>query len=249
MKMEDLRGNLEIDGMGTCGGGEFDTVSICGIGTITSNISAKKIDVDGVGKFQGLVESDEIKVAGTASFKDEVKTNLFKVDGKGSVEKDISAKEVFIAGISSFKGNLKSEGIKIEGMCKVKGNCEAEVFDLEGQVKIGGQLNGDAIRINTFFKSEINEIVGSVIDIKRSGNIVADLFSNILGSVSPSNLAVNTIEGDGISIDYTNARTVRGENIVIGEHCEIGLIEYSGSLKQHPRAKVGETRKLDGKEG
>ena len=247
--MENLKGNLNIDGMGTSTGGEFDTINICGMGTITGKVLASKIDVDGAGKFQESVISDEIKISGTASFKDEVKTELLKIDGNGSVAKDTIAKEVFIAGIANFYENLKSEGIKIEGMCTIKGDCEAEVFDVEGQIKINGQLNADAIRINTFFKSEINEVVGSAIEIKRSGNVVTETLSKVLDTVRVNNLAVNTIEGDSISIDYTDARAVRGEHVVIGEHCNVGLVEYSGSLKQHPRAKVGETCKMDGKEG
>ena len=247
--MENLKGNLNIDGMGTSAGGEFDTINICGMGTITGKVLASKIDVDGAGKFQESVMSDEIKIAGTASFKNEVKTEFLKIDGNGSVAKDTIAKEVFIAGIANFHKNLKSEGIKIEGMCTIKGNCEAEVFDCEGQIKINGQLNADAIRINTFLKSEINEVVGSAIEIKRSGNAVTEVISKVLDTVLINNLAVNTIEGDSISIDYTDARVIRGEHVVIGEHCDVGLIEYSGSLKQHPRAKVGETHKMDGKEG
>jgi len=247
--MENMRGNLNIDGMGTSAGGEFDTINICGMGTVTGKVLASKIDVDGAGKFQDSVISDEINVAGTASFKGEVKTELLKIDGNGTIAKETFAKEVFIAGIANFHKNLKSEGIKIEGMCTIKGDCAAEVFDVEGQIKIGGQLNGDAIRINTFYKSEINEIVGSAIDIKRSGNVVTEILSKVLDTVRINNLAVNTIEGDSISIDYTDARVVRGEHIVIGEHCDVGLVEYSASLKQHPRAKVGETRKMDGKEG
>ena len=247
--MENLKGNLNIDGMGTSAGGEFDTVNINGMGTITGKVLSSRIDVDGVGKFQESVVSDEIKISGTASFKDEVTTEVLKIDGDGRVAKDTIAKEVFVAGMANFHRNLKSEGIKIEGMCTIKGDCESEVFDVEGQIKINGQLNADAIRINTFFKSEINEIVGSAIEIRRSGNVVTEIISKVMDTVGVNNLAVNTIEGDNISIDYTDARIIRGEHIVIGEHCDVGLVEYSGSLKQHPRAKIGETRKMDGKEG
>jgi cytoskeletal protein CcmA (bactofilin family) len=247
--MENLVGNLNIDGMGTSGGGEFDTINIRGMGTITGKVKAGSIDVDGAGKFQDQVICDEINISGTSSFKDEVKTELFKVNGNISVAGDISATEVFIAGIAHFEGTLKSEGIKIEGKCTIKENCESEVFDVEGQIKIGGQLNADAIRINTYYKSEINEIVGSAIEVKRSGNIVTETIAKVLDTVFVNNLAVNTIEGDSISIDHTNARVVRGENIVIGENCDVELIEYTDTLKQHPRAKVGEARKMERKEG
>ena len=247
--MENLKGNLHIDGMGTSAGGEFDTINIDGIGTITGKVLASKVDVDGAGKFQETVISDEINVAGTANFKDEITTQLFKADGMVNVTGDTTATEVFIAGKANFGGSLKSEGIKIEGLCDIRGDCETEVFDLEGRIKINGQLNGDAIRINTFYKSEIGEIVGSAIEVKRSSNVVSQVFAKVFDIVSDNNLAVNTIEGDNISIDYTDARVVRGEHIVIGEHCNIQLVEYTGSFKQHPRAKIGESRKIERKVG
>ena len=243
--MEQLRGNLQIDGMGTSAGGEFNEVVINGMGTISSEVHAGKIDVNGMGTFGGAVTSDVIKVAGTANFKELVTTEHLKIMGTANLSSDVQAVEVFVEGNADFHGSLKSEGIKIEGKCKIKGDCETEVFEGVGQIKISGQLNGDAIRINTYFKSEVYEIVGSAIEIKRSGNSVTEILSKVFDSVFSNNLAVNTIEGDGISIDYTNARVVRGEDIVIGEHCEIDLVEYSGTLKQHPRSKVRETRKIE----
>ncbi|UAL52221.1 MULTISPECIES: hypothetical protein [Metabacillus] len=53
------------------------------------------------------------------------------------------------------------------------------------------------------------------------------------------------IEGDNIQLDFTKAKLVRGNHITIGENCEIGMIEYTGTLEVHPKASVQESNKIN----
>ena len=53
-----------------------------------------------------------------------------------------------------------------------------------------------------------------------------------------------SIEGDEIIIEHTNAKTVTGRNVKIGEKCEIGLVQYSESIEISPKAKIGRCEKI-----
>jgi hypothetical protein len=57
-------------------------------------------------------------------------------------------------------------------------------------------------------------------------------------------LVTDTIEGDDIYLEYVKAKVVRGNNIEIGPDCEIDLIEYKNTLKQHESSRVGNSRKV-----
>jgi len=242
--MEQTKGNLRIDGMFTSEGGEYEKIVINGQGTVTSNVQADCIKVNGIGNFQGNVNSGTIIISGMATIKEGVVADELKVSGMATIEGDVETDKLKIEGKTTIQGNVESDEVKIEGKATIHGDCETETFKMEGQIKIKGQLNAESIHINSVLKSEIHEITGSSIQIVRDTNPITSVVTKALDMVFTNNLAVNTIEGDQIELDYVNARVVRGENVTIGEHCEIDLIEYSGALKQHPRAKIKEARKM-----
>ena len=61
---------------------------------------------------------------------------------------------------------------------------------------------------------------------------------------SKGELTTELIEGDEIYLENTNAKIVRGNNITIGEGCNIGLIEYSGEINISSESIVKEQKKI-----
>ena len=57
-------------------------------------------------------------------------------------------------------------------------------------------------------------------------------------------LTADFIEGDGVRLERTTARAVRGNTVVIGPGCEIELVEYTGEHSASPEAKVKTVRKV-----
>jgi len=57
-------------------------------------------------------------------------------------------------------------------------------------------------------------------------------------------LIAGTIEGDSVRVEQTQAKTVRGTDVSIGEGCEIMLVEYKNSFKAAPGARIKESRKI-----
>lgn len=64
------------------------------------------------------------------------------------------------------------------------------------------------------------------------------------GSSHKKTLHADTIEADNIEISNTSARTVKGNQVIIGPGCEIGTVEYKDSLRVHPRAMVKNQQKI-----
>ena len=59
-----------------------------------------------------------------------------------------------------------------------------------------------------------------------------------------SGLSTNSIEGDDIYLEYTKAKAVRGNNIILGPGCEIELVEYKDNFKQDDTSEVETQRKI-----
>ena len=53
-------------------------------------------------------------------------------------------------------------------------------------------------------------------------------------------LVTDTIEGDDIYVEYTTAKTVRGNNVRIGDGCDIGLVEYKNSFELDKGSQIKE---------
>ena len=56
---------------------------------------------------------------------------------------------------------------------------------------------------------------------------------------------VDVIEGDNIYIEYTQAKIVRGNTIVIGPGCNIELVEYKNNYTKDKESTVIENRKVE----
>lgn len=57
-------------------------------------------------------------------------------------------------------------------------------------------------------------------------------------------LSAESIEGDEIYLENTNARVVRGNNVTIGPGCEIELVEFKNDFRQLKGAKVNDSKKI-----
>ncbi|MCL2866006.1 MAG: polymer-forming cytoskeletal protein [Lachnospiraceae bacterium] len=238
--MAERKGNLQIDGLSSSGGGDFEKVVLNGKGTITGDVSADVIDVNGGGTFQGKTVGKEISVAGTVGFKDDVTAEKFKVSGTARVDGTVTTETLKISGHTNISGNVKGDMVNIDGKVTIGGDCEVESFDCQGNIKIGGQLNAEKIKIEVLLKCEISEIVGSEIEVKRGkGNVM-----KVVDNIFPTVLIADSIEGDKIDLDFVNAKVVRGEDVKIGPNCEIDMVEYRGTYTQDPSAKVTATCKL-----
>ncbi|MGG4489432.1 polymer-forming cytoskeletal protein [Metabacillus idriensis] len=252
--------DLKINGSGSAGGGHFKTVSISGSGKIAGDIECESMKIGGSGKVEGSIFAETIKISGSSTLKGKIETKLLNINGSTKLEerisaveltvngsakmmKDVKAGELKVNGSAKISGKLHADRIDVSGMLTAAGDCEAETFRSSGVIHVGGLLSADNIHICLDHYSKVKEIGGETItvSIEKSFNLFRRMFRFLN---SDPHLHTEVIEGDTVRLQHTKAKLVRGTDIYIGENCEIGTVEYSGSLDIHPKASVHDSVKV-----
>jgi cytoskeletal protein CcmA (bactofilin family) len=237
MNVQNELGNLSINGLGSSNGGNFDKVSINGKGTVNGDIDCHSFSCNGAGTVNGAVKAEKMKISGSAKITGKIYSTTLSVDGRGSFKEDVYFDKMSISGSGSIGGNVKGEELKIQGQIGVEGNCEVEYFKSEGQFSIGGLLSAETIEIRTYGECKAKEIGGQTIKVKQETSFFLDL----LKVVKSVKLSADVIEGDDISLENTKAKVVRGNHIIIGENCDIDLVEYKDSFKTVGNGRVNKS--------
>ncbi|MEM5771006.1 MAG: hypothetical protein AAGU32_22400, partial [Bacillota bacterium] len=169
-------------------------------------------------------------------------TTELKVNGTGTVTGAAHCESAKITGTAAFQAGLDAQLINVTGSLKVKGDCNAERFVSSGVFDVDGLLSADHIEVYLDWnKSRAREIGGADIAVKpgpRGMGVLRSIFGT-----SPA-LETGTIEGNEISLELTKAAVVRGNNVTVGDGCDIGLVEYKGTLRKMGNAIVREERKV-----
>jgi cytoskeletal protein CcmA (bactofilin family) len=234
--------DLKISGMSKMNGGKFDFVEISGVGKIFGDVEANRMNISGVGNVEG-----------------DIKVVRMDIEGTSNVKGNIECEQMYDSGSVKVGGRLKADILKVNGMCRVGGSIkakqifsygilnsgadvEAEEFDSEGAFKINGLLNANRIDIKIAYGSSVKEIGGEEITVKTAKTIGFGFAMVLIGKRKC--LKTELIEGTNISIEYTEANVVRGENIKIGAKCIVDLVEYSGTLEVDPSSVVKNQKKV-----
>lgn len=233
------RGDLTINGFGASNGGEFHRVVLNGKGTVNTDLDCVDFECSGNGLVNGNLNAKTARISGNGKVIGNMESEVLSIEGRGKIEKNAVIKKVKISGSATVSGSLKSEEVKVRGRLTVGEDCEAEVFKAECQFSIGGLLNADEVDVRIYGECKAEEIGGQTIVIKQKSSLMGNLFKSFF----QNSLDVRLIEGDHIEIENTNAKIVCGNHITIGPNCNIGLVEYTGSLTKHKKAVVNESVK------
>lgn len=255
--------DLKISGSGSYQGGIFNNVKISGSATINGdiecidmstsgsskvmgNITAVEVTTSGMCRVNGDVESGLIKTSGTNDISGNVKAEEFKTSGTSKVGGDVAAEIIDVSGNITIGGNVDSENIVISGLMSAGGDCNSERFETSGAFKIGGLLNAGTIKVKLGGRSNVREIGGERIEVKRWKHWGLLGFEGLIKNLFnyEVKLSCESIEGDEITLECTNAKVVRGNNITIGRGCEIDTVEYTGTLNTIEDAVVKDIKKV-----
>lgn len=226
MEFEKL-GDLTINGFGSSNGGIFSNVYINGKGTLNGDIQCQYFECNGAGTVNGNIMSRSLEVKGTGKVMGDVESINLKIEGNGSISGNALSENMVVSGLLSVGGNVKGDEIKLQGKLSVGGDCECESFHADGKFSIGGLLSAEHINIYTFGDCKVKEMGGREINVKQQKSMVMSL----LKKVKSFKFEAVVIEGDEIRLENTKAHIVRGNNVTIGENCEIDLVEYKGNFE------------------
>jgi len=220
----------------------YNRVVVNGNISVKGDMDCNELVVNGSFVDEGSLKAKKGKINGEVIVKGNLGSDLVKVNGEFEIGANADVKELIIRGSAKVNGSLSSEKINLLGEVKIKDDCNSESFISRGGFVIGGLLNADNIEINLFGKCKVKEIGGENIEIRR---IHKSLFNRVLKYMIPlfgfeGDLVTDSIEGDDVYVEYTNAKTVRGNNVTIGKGCDIGLVEYKDSFEQDKSSQVRE---------
>ncbi len=221
------QGDLIINGFGTSNGGRFQQAVISGKGTVNGQLDCSYFKCNGTGTVNGDIKSEKTKISGNGKIIGDITSKDFVIEGRALVSGNAVITKMVVKGRGSVGGNIKGEELKVQGSLFVGGDCEVETFKAEGHFVVDGLLSAENIEIHTSGSCKAGEIGGQTIRVRQKKNLLLELIK----VVYPVKLETDLIEGDHIEIENTKARIVRGNHIIIGENCEIDLVEYKESFQ------------------
>ena len=254
--------DLKINGQGTAPGGTYKLVRINGGGKVGGDIVCDECIVNGSGEFAGGVQSKSMRINGSAQIGGDVQAEKLLVQGNTKISADVNADELTVRGYANIEGavfgervsilgsadindKLNAKEIKIAGALKAGGDLSAEKFTSTGQFQVDGLLSADTIDVQIgWSKSTAKEVGGENISVRMSLKGLSTVRSILSINTKMPLFVTSTIEGNDIQLERTKADVVRGHNVTLGAGCDIGLVEYSGSLKTMGAVSIGQEKKV-----
>lgn len=219
--------DLIINGVSDGAGGTYNSVSIDGVGKVIGPIVTRIFKGNGIMKLMSDLTAEEAECNGTLKVKGNLHFGTMKVDG-----------------ILTIAESLRGENCILNGLLNTQGDCELEDFAGEGTFSVGGLLSAGHMDFRLQGQGKAKEIgVESLVIRQVNQGIWSKMFSGIIPKLRPE-LSTHTIEGDYIDLEYTSAKMIRGNVVLIGSGCNIGIVEYRSQLTVHPEARIGKVVKI-----
>lgn len=235
--------NVSISGSGKIGGGKYADVRISGSGRVEGDVEADEIRISGAGKVEGNAKAKEISVSGSGRFMGSVEAEIFHASGGFRVEGDVEAGELRCSGSGRISGGVRAQYVRASGALAVAKDVAADIFSSSGALTVQGLLSADRVEIKLGGRCRVGEIGGERIDVRQGAgfNLQLSLVRGFrLGRFGTGELVAETIEGDEIHLEGTQAKLVRGKQVTVGPGCHIERVEYEESLEVDPSSRVGE---------
>ena len=177
---------------------------------------------------------NQVSIAGSCRIVSDLEANDFRAAGSIHANGKLSAKTINASGAMKVLGDLICDECKLAGGFSVTGNLIASTCRLSGAIKINGEINAESFTLRSN---------GSVMTTIHGDKIDIDGGNGLFFRPRKQNKALE-IEATTIEIDYVSAQRVSGTNIIIGENCNIEVVEYSENLTAHKKAKIGQVIKI-----
>lgn len=207
--------DIHISGTGTVTPGQYDSVTVSGMGKCPGALRADEITVNGTFKVEGSSECRKLTVNGTFKGQGALSAEEVVCNGAATVEDDMTANTLSVAGVLHCEGDkLQSRELSCAGILTMDGLVSCDQIHVTGILK-AEQLEGRSIRI----RSHRPEL------LRRFW-------------LSKGLSRVDYIQGEEVELSGVTAETVTGTNITIGPDCNIERIRCNGTLKLDPTAVV-----------
>jgi cytoskeletal protein CcmA (bactofilin family) len=224
---------IRIVGSGVVSGNPVKTVEFVAAGgaRVQGPLEAEVARVSGSCVFEGDVHVEEFRCSGSARIAGKLTAEDVESSGSLHVEGNIEAEDISVSGALQVKGSVFAEDFHSSGSVRVEGALKAEDFHSSGSVRIDGGLKAQDVMIDLGGNSRITTIEAEDIRVKATGG-----FFRVRGDLS-----ADRIEGSDVELEATTAAYVKGEEVTIGPHCRIDVVE-AHNLRVHQSSEVRERR-------
>ncbi len=189
----------------------------------------RAVEFSGIG---ARLSDETIKIVGSGVVSgNPVKTVEFRSAGSTRVAGRLKAEEIETSGSLQVEGDVEAEELSASGSLQVGGKVHVEEFRSSGAVRIDGGLKAEEVTIELGGTSKIRTIEAEEIRVKATGG-----FFRVRGE-----LTAERIEGQEVELEATTAALVRGDEVRIGPHCRIDVVEAK-ELVVHQSSEVRERR-------
>lgn len=263
--------SVSVAGSGTIQGDvQAKTINTAGSAKIEGDVKTEELKTAGTCRISGSVKAGEAKTAGSCAIEGGVESDLFKSTGSQKIGGNLIARYIRIQGSCKVGGDIEADKFVSKGSFETAGLLSADQIDIQlgGACKVK-EIGGERIEVRRkglgfdFSEKGLKHGLGEIstkldrlgdkfgIEVDINTDKLASEIGKIgekvqihLGGWGAGTLEAELIEGDKIELEWTKAKTVRGENLKIGEGCEVARVEYYQELEVHPEAKIGEKIKL-----
>ncbi len=229
--------DINISGSGSVGTGEYEKIRVSGSARGEGLIRCEELHVSGSFRHEAVECSGKTHISGSAKI-NKLAAKEIHVSGSLKCEESlVSEEETKVSGVLQCGKDVKCGELKVYGAAKIGGGVEAEKVELSGAVQCKGLVNAEEIFVRLEGHNEIGSIGGSKITVKSErsgGGLMGFLFGRKDGSLEVK----DSIEGDEIYLEHTEAKTVTGKKVEIGEGCKIEKLQYFEEAIISPKAKV-----------
>ncbi len=209
-----------------------EMIKIVGSGVVTGNpVRTQEFKCAGSGRVRGNLEAQEAHVAGSCVFEGDVHVGEFRSSGSSQVSGSLTAEEVEASGSLQVAKDVQAQEVVTSGSLSVGGEVTTTEFRSSGAVRIAGGLRAQEVVIDLGGTCSIRSIEAAEIRVKATG-----AFSRLRGD-----LTSERIQGHEVALEGTSAALVVGEEVRIGPHCRIDVVE-ARDLVVHESSEVKERR-------
>jgi cytoskeletal protein CcmA (bactofilin family) len=268
---DSVRHNLDLSGVGSASGGEYQDVRVQGIGKVHGDLDCVHCDIVGVSEILGRIQADTVNIHGKAKIQGDVIANQILIEGATSVAGQCEARQkltihgrakvgggingdvIIIDGSNRVDGDCKGHDIKVRGRTVISGGITAEDIFMHGTMHVGGSCEAETFRSDGTF-----EIAGLLtadkvyIRLERSSRVKEIGGEEIRVEKGRGfslfqrtrHLNVESIEGDDVYLENTKAKVVRGNKVILGPSCNVERVEYHTEFRKAGTAKIGSSAKI-----
>lgn len=245
--MNEHKRDLRIIGNGSATGGYYNDVKVIGDGVINGDFECNHFRCAGTATVNGSINTHSLRVAGSSSVTGTLKSDDIRIAGNVDVQGDIKGGTFVVRGGADVRGSVSADDVSLKGYVNIRRNCGADKFCSEGPLTVSGLLSADDIDIKIHSSCKVSEIGGHKIRARRGhGSTIAHLLKSLF--IAPDfysgKLICDSIEGDEIQLEYTKAKVVRGKKVIIGDGCEVDLIEYKDECRVFGRSSIKDKKKI-----